>query len=115
MTSSPSLTPTARRARGSPAVPLGPVPQLRRADALREAPLELGKQRSEREPPGAQYLEHPLLLALTEQRTRERNLSVAHARCLASMPRSSDSTSASHDAATTFSERSEEHTSELQS
>src|ERR1019366_3594004 len=59
-------------------VPACPDPhpvRVRRADALREAPLELGKQRSEREPPGAQYLEHTLLLALTEQRTRERNLS----------------------------------------
>ena len=50
------------------------------ADARARTPLELGQQRPERQPAGAQHLEHALLLGLAEHRARERDRLVAHGR-----------------------------------
>ena len=81
-TSSPSLTPTARSARCSPAVPLETAlawaAPTRRANSL----LELGQQRAERQAPGAEHLEHALDLELAHHRARERDGVVADGHAL---------------------------------
>ena len=105
MTSSPSPTPTARSARCSPAVPLETALAC-------GAPMRCAKRRSN-SPSSGPSESRPerststtaALLRLAEHRPRERDLlRVAHAGGPESMPRSSESTSASQEAATTFSE-----------
>src|SRR5438874_9845192 len=89
------------------------------ADARGKRDLELLEQRSKREPAGAQYRQHTLLLCRSDQRPGERDLFGAHERCgaaafsrLRCIPYSSESTSASHEDSMMFSETPiEPHTS----
>ena len=89
------------------------------AQVVGELALEAVLHRPQRQPPGAQHLEHELLLALAEQRLRERDLlhlghpgsattSAARrpppAGCRGWNAYSSESTSASQDASMMFSE-----------
>src|SRR6478672_7061400 len=73
---------------------------VRRAHPRGERLLERRRPRAERELPGAQHLEHELLLARTDDRLRERDHTRVRAGCSAY---SSESTSASQDAAMMFS------------
>src|SRR5690242_14541085 len=89
--------------------------------SLRERPLELAEQWSQRQPPRAEHLEHALFLGLTQHGPSERNLVLAdlpnagHERWVEAacsracrpatrMPYSRESTSASQEASMTFSD-----------
>src|SRR6266550_255407 len=56
---------------------------VRRPDALGDELLEAVDRRAEREPPGAQHLEHELLLALIQQRASKRDRAQAGAQASA--------------------------------
>ena len=106
-TSSPSVTPTARRARCSAAVPDDTRARVARAEPLRERLLERRDARAERELARAQHLDHGALLGLAEDRAGERDdVGRGGHACGArvrTMPASSESTSASQLASITFS------------
>ena len=81
MTSSPSLTPTARSARCRPAVPLETALACG-ARARGEGALEVDEPRAQRELPGAKHVDHGPLLGRAEHRTRQRNRLVAFSICV---------------------------------
>src|SRR5579863_1964308 len=76
----------------------------RGSDPLGKALLKPREERPERQLTAAQHGEHGLLLGLAEDRPRQRDLLRAHSGGPASIPRWRESTSASQEAATMFSD-----------
>ena len=81
--SSPGPSPAIRAEQVQAGGAAGDGGHVGRADPLGHQLLEAVDRRPEREPPGAQHLEHELLLPLVEQRARERDLAEAGAQASA--------------------------------
>ena len=74
ITSSPGPTPARRMQRCRPAVPLDTAAQWRAPTASASSPSKRAPVGPEREPAGAQHLEHELLVALVDPGRRERDV-----------------------------------------